>query len=316
MDTNHKSKDHSPPAPTGAGELKKRRAARAAIISNALLTIFKLIVSAISGSVSVLAETVNSAGDLVGSAVSFGAVRVASEPPDATHEYGHGKFENLSGVALSLLLVGGALYTSAEAIVHLIERKSVSYSLPAIAVMAVSAIVNMFLSQRLISVGKEEDSPALSADGRHLQTDVFTASAAMVGLVISRLTHLFWVDPVVAIFISLLVFRIGGRIALDAVFTLSDMALPDEEEKTLRAVLNADPRVLGFHRLRTRKSGSQRYVDVHVMIDDQNTFVAAHEYSEDLEDKLREALPNVDVVIHIEPFEAETRHQQEAHGSG
>lgn len=310
-----KTKEHAAPPPQTPGELAKRRVARAAILSNASLTVLKLLVAAVSGSVSVLAETVNSAGDLVGSAVAFGAIRAAAEPPDATHAYGHGKFENLSGVALSLLLVGGALYTSAEAIVHLFEHRAVSFTSPAIAVMAVSAIVNIVISSRLIKVGKQEDSPALTADGVHLRTDVFTATAALVGLIASRATHLFWIDPAFALCISALVFRIGGHIALDAVFTLSDMSLPDPEETKLRAVLNAEPRVLGFHRLRTRKSGSYRIIDVHVLIDDKTSFVSAHDYSEELEDKLRAALPNVDATIHIEPYEAEIKHQREVHGA-
>jgi cation diffusion facilitator family transporter len=312
--TPHKSKEHSVFAPLTPGEQAKRNIARAAIISNASLTVMKLVVAAVSGSVSVLAETVNSAGDLVGSAVAFGALRVAAEPPDATHAYGHGKFENLSGVALSLLLVGGAFYTSVEAIVHLIERKPVTYTLWAIVVMTLSAIANIVISTRMIKVGKEQDSAALTADGKHLQTDVYTALGAMFGLLASHFTHYFWIDPVVALGISVFVFKIGGRIALDAVFTLSDMSLPADEETKLRAVLDSEPGVKSYHRLRTRKSGPIRHVDVHVLIDDQTSFVDAHDYSEELEDKLRDALPNVDATIHMEPFEAETRHQREVHG--
>jgi ferrous-iron efflux pump FieF len=159
-------------------------------------------------------------------------------------------------------------------------------------------------------VAQETDSPAVAADGHHLQTDGMTSLGVLLGLFLVRVTHLRWWDSVAALLVSLLILRVGYRLAQDAVRTLSDEALPPGEEHTLERVLLADPMVLGFHKLRTRKSGSHRHVDVHVQIADTHTFVEAHRLTEALEDRLRAALPNLHPIIHIEPYEEEEAHQQ------
>jgi cation diffusion facilitator family transporter len=140
-----------------------------------------------------------------------------------------------------------------------------------------------------------------------------TSFGAMIGLVLTGLTGKFWIDPVIALVITSLIFWIAMQIARDAVMMLSDASLPANEEQELRNALESDPHVLGYHKLRTRKSGSHRYVDVHVQIDDRLSFVDAHQYTEDIEDKLRATLRNLHPIIHAEPFEAERQHQREAH---
>jgi len=275
--------------------------------------VLKLLVVSLTGSVSVLAETINSAGDLLGSAVAYGSVRAAGRPPDESHEYGHGKFENLSGVVIALLVAGGGAYAFNEAIQHLARHTNVVNTTPAIVVMAVSGVVNLLVSQRLLFVGNATDSMALCADGKHLQSDVVTSFGAMIGLFLTGLTRKYWIDPSVALVITILIFWIAMQIARDAVMMLSDASLPHKEEQMLREALESDPHVLGYHKLRTRKSGSHRHVDVHVQIDDRLSFVEAHQYTEDIEDKLRATLRNLHPIIHAEPFEAEIRHQMEAH---
>ncbi len=297
------------------GERSKRGAARLPIFSNALLTLLKLLVVGVTGSVSVLAEAVNSAADLFGSAIAYATVRAADIPPDESHEYGHGKFENLSGIVISMLIVFGGAYALSEALQHLIMQSHVLQSGPAIGVMAFSVVLNTVVSRRLLSVGRRYDSPALVADGKHLQTDIISSAAALLGLTATYFTHLYWIDPVVAIGITALIFWVASQIGRDAVLMLSDAALPIAEEELLRRAFADDPRVLGYHKLRTRKSGSHRHIDVHVQIDDRHTFVEAHRLTEELEDKLRGTLPNLHPIIHIEPFEAENRHQKEEQGA-
>ena len=294
-------------------DVAKRHAARLSVFSNALLTLLKLFVFGFTGSVSVLAETVNSAGDLLGSAVAYFTVRVADIPPDESHAFGHGKFENLSGFLIAIIIVSGAAYAFSEAIQHLLLRTHLVQTMPAIIVMMLSVISNIVVSRRLLVVGKQTDSPALTADGRHLQADVITSGAVAISLIVARVTRLYWIDPVTALLITTVVFWMGVQIARDAIMMLSDISLPPGEEKVLRDMLDSDPRVLGYHKLRTRKAGSHRHLDVHVQIDDQNSFVDAHDFSEELEDRLRNALPNLHPIVHIEPYEAEIKHQQEKH---
>jgi len=279
-----------------------------------LLIVLKLVVAASTGAVSVFAEAIHSFGDLIGATVAMVAVTVSDAPPDETHAYGHGKFENLSGVASALLMFIAGSYAVYEAILHLTmhtRHRSVELGLY---VMAFSVVANMFVSGHLVKVGKATDSAALTADGHHLRTDIYTSLGVFLSLLIVKFTHLYWIDPVAAIFVSALIFITGFRLAGDAVGTLSDRSLPLNEELALRSAIESEPRVLSYHNLRTRKSGSHRHVDVHVLISDNNSFVQAHDFTEELEEKLRQALPNVHPIIHIEPYEAEAQHQQQQHG--
>ncbi len=299
-----------PPSQDNQAARQKREAARWSLISNAGLLTLKAVVGVFTGSVGVLAEVVNSAADLIGSSVAWLSVRVSDEPPDSTHAYGHGKIENLSGVLTAILVLGGGLYAIREAVAQLLRPTRLDHPLWGMAVMGVSALANIAVSRRLLRVGRETDSPAVAADGHHLRTDVLTSLGVLVGLLLVRVTHLRWWDSVAALIVSALILRVGYGLARDAVRTLSDEALPMSEEHTLERVLLADPLVLGFHKLRTRKSGSHRHVDVHVQIADTHTFVESHRLTEDLEDRLRAALPNLHPIIHVEPYEDEEAHQR------
>lgn len=305
-------------APTNANSTtirRKRDAARWSLASNATLLGMKIVVGALTGSAGILAEAVNSAADLFGSVVAFLSIRVSDEPPDRAHAYGHGKIENLSGAATAALILVGGVFAIGEAIRHLLRAGPLPGLGWGIAVMAASAVINFLVSRHLLRVGRETDSPALAADGHHLQTDVLTSLGVLAGLVLVRQTGLTWWDSVAALGVSVLILRVGVGLARDAMGTLADTALPPEEEQTLTRVLEAHPKVLSFHKLRTRKSGSHRHVDVHVQIADTHTFVEAHRLTEVLEDALRAALPNLHPIIHIEPYEDEAQHQRERHGA-
>jgi cation diffusion facilitator family transporter len=294
---------------------RKRRAALLSILSNVVLVAAKLVVGILSGSVSVLSEAVHSATDLVASLIAFFSVRASDTPPDAEHPYGHGKLEGITGLAEALLIFLAAFYIVYEAMSKLLGRHGEPPLIDAgLAVMAVSAVTNFFLSRYLRRVAHETDSLALLADGEHLQTDVVTSVGVFAGLALTRITHLGWIDPVTGLCVALLIIHTAYRLTRHSMKPLLDARLPVEEEARIKNILNNDSRVLGYHKLRTRKSGSQRHADVHVLIDDDSTLVEAHDLSEELEDNIRTVLPETHINIHIEPYHAEMQHQQEAHG--
>ncbi len=294
---------------------RKREAARWSLAASGTLLGLKIVVGAVTGSAGILAEAVNSAADLVGSALALLSVRASDEPPDHSHAYGHGKIENLSGAATAALILVGGVFAIGEAVRHLLHPDPLPGLGWGIGVMGASAAVNFVVSRRLLRVGLETDSPALAADGHHLQTDVVTSLGVLLGLTLVHVTGKLWWDSAAALGVSFLILRVGFGLAAEAVLTLSDAALPPDEERALTAILTAHPEVRGFHKLRTRKSGSHRHVDVHVQIADTHTFVEAHRLTEDLEDRLRLALPNLHPIIHIEPYEDEALHQRQQHES-
>ncbi len=300
-------------SPTELQARRKREAARWSLAASGTLLGLKIVVGAVTGSAGILAEAVNSAADLVGSALALLSVRASDEPPDHSHAYGHGKIENLSGAATAALILVGGVFAIGEAVRHLLHPDPLPGLGWGIGVMGASAVVNFVVSRRLLRAGRETDSPALAADGHHLQTDVVTSLGVLLGLTLVHVTGKLWWDSVAALAVSFLILRVGFGLAAEAVLTLSDAALPPGEEEVLTAILTAHPEVRGFHKLRTRKSGSHRHVDVHVQIADTHTFVEAHRLTEDLEDQLRRALPNLHPIIHIEPYEDEARHQSQQH---
>lgn len=294
---------------------RKRKAALLSILSNSVLVAAKLIVGILNGSVSVLSEAIHSATDLIASLIAFFSVRASDSPPDAEHPYGHGKIEGISGLAEALLIFLAAAYIVYEATTKLLKPHAPAPSVDAgLAIMAISAITNFFLSRHLRRVAHETDSLALEADGEHLGTDVITSLGVFAGLALVRITHLGWFDPVTGLGVALLIIHTAYRLTRHSMKPLLDARLPVEEEEQIKSILNNDTRVLGYHKLRTRKSGSQRHADVHVLIDDDSTLVEAHDLTEELEDGVRIALPDIQINIHIEPYHAEMQHQQEAHG--
>lgn len=294
---------------------RKTSAARLSIVSNMLLVLLKLLVGFWTGSVSVLSEAVHSATDLLASGIAFLSVRIADTPPDEDHPYGHGKIESLSGLAEALLIFVAATFIIYEAFAKLIAHQTHVPQVDAgLAVMGFSALVNVGVSRHLHRVATETDSLALHADAEHLRTDVLTSIGVFVGLVLVRLTGKALFDPLTALFVALFIVHAAYRISRHATQLLLDVRLPAEEEAAIQEVLETDSRVLSFHKLRTRKSGTARYVDVHVQIDDEHTLVEAHDLTEELEDRIRALLPAIYINIHIEPYHAEMRHQREVHG--
>ncbi|MCS6777208.1 MAG: cation diffusion facilitator family transporter [Chloroherpetonaceae bacterium] len=294
----------------------KTHAARLSIVSNSVLVALKLGVGLWTGSVSVLSEALHSATDLLASGIAYFSVRFSDQPPDEEHPYGHGKIESLSGMAEALLIFVAAAFIIYEAIEKL--RAPGDHSLmpdAGMAIMAVSVVVNIGMSRYLFRVAYATDSQALLADAEHLRADVLTSLGVFVGLGLVRVTGQTYFDPITALLISVVILHAAFRLTRNSYHLLLDRRLPPEEEARIRALLEADTRVLGYHKLRTRKSGPYRHADVHVQIDDSHTLVEAHAISEELEDHIRATLPSIEVNIHIEPYHAEMRHQQEAHGA-
>jgi cation diffusion facilitator family transporter len=136
----------------------------------------------------------------------------------------------------------------------------------------------------------------------------------MIGLILVYFTRIPWLDPAIAIVVALLILHASWRLTRGALDPLMDMTLPEEDVVTVRTVLEEEPGVLSFHKLRTRKSGSARYVDAHILLDDDLSLVEAHALTEELEDRMRERLPNAEITLHMEPYRYERLHQFEKHG--
>jgi cation diffusion facilitator family transporter len=280
---------------------RKSRAAAVSVASNTALVVLKVVVGVVSQSVSVLSEAIHSANDLVAALIAFASTRVSDRPSDREHPYGYGKAESISGAVEAALIMLAALWIVVEAVRKLFHGGEVEHLGLGAAVMGVSALVNTVVSLYLFRVAKQEDSLALEADAHHLTTDVYTSAGVGAGLLVVWFTGWHVVDPLVAIAVALLIAHVGWKLTIQASGQLMDRSLPPAEVAEIEATLRADRRVLGFHRLRTRKSGSDRYVDAHVVLPAQMGLGEAHEVARGLEAAVERLFPRTHVVVHVDP---------------
>jgi cation diffusion facilitator family transporter len=282
----------------------KTSAAGLSILSNSMLVALKLTVGIIMGSVSVISEGVHSTVDLIAAMIAFFSIRAAAKPADEEHEFGHGKIENISGTIEALLIFLAAILIIYEAIVKIINRAQPEFITLGIGIMAFSAVANFFVSRRLHRIAHSTDSVALEADAWHLTTDVYTSLGVFAGLVVVRLTHWYILDPIIAIGVALLIIRAAWNITRKSISGLVDMRLPEAEEDIITAsIIEHLGEITGFHELRTRKAGSQRYIDLHLVLPKSVTLEEAHRLCDHLEGDIKNKLSNGLVTIHCEPCE-------------
>jgi cation diffusion facilitator family transporter len=281
---------------------EKVKAARWSIISNTSLVVMKLAIGFLMGSVSVLSEAIHSGLDLLASVIAFYAVGKAGKPADERHPYGHGKWENVSGVVEALLILAAALYILYEAGMRMTKGGEIEHLGLGTAVMAVSAIVNWFMSGYLFRVAKKTRSVALDADAWHLRADVYTSAGVLAGLAAIYLTGITLLDSIVAIGVALLIIKSSIDLTVSAMRDIFDERLPAEDEERIRKVLTShEGECIGFHRLRSRKSGSLRFIDLHLVVPRSWSIEQAHSLGDAIEKEIMEELPGTQVIIHIDP---------------
>jgi cation diffusion facilitator family transporter len=293
------------PAVEDAAVLRSKTiAAAVSIASNSLLVIFKLVVGLMSGSISIISEAAHSASDLTAAFIAFFSVRAASRPADPRHQYGHEKVENVSGIVEALLIFAAAVVIVMEGVQKLIHGVHLDHVWLAIGVMAASAVANLIVSQWVLyPVARRTESAALEADGAHLRTDVYTSVGVAVGLSIVKLTGVTWIDPAAAIAVAVLILYTAYRLIVSSGRVLLDETLPASELETIRVRVkeHRGDLIVGYHRLRARRAGSRRHIDLHIQVDERMSVREAHDVAEHIEDDIRRCLPNVDVLVHVEP---------------
>jgi cation diffusion facilitator family transporter len=289
--------------PTAPGSVKTRAAALS-IASNCVLIALKLAAGAITGSVAIITEAMHSSIDLIASIVAFVSVRKADKPADEDHPYGHDKFENLAAAIEALLILVGSGVIVYESVRRLSTSHTEVDSLGVgMAIIAFSVVANVAVSGVLARRARETESPALEGDSAHLRTDAATSAAVLVGLAIVEVSGQTWLDPVIALVVAVAIVTAGVRLLMRASRVLVDEALPQAELDAVRdAIAEFGPRgVCGYHKLRARRAGSRRYVDLHVQFQSGTTLEDAHATAHALQDAIRERLRGADVLIHLEP---------------
>lgn len=278
-------------------------AVKLSIVVVIVLIVLKVAVGAITGSLSILAQAVDSFLDLFAVVVTFLAIHFATKPADEKHPFGHGKAENMAASAQAILifLAGGFIIYSAVRRIQ--TGATLEMTEAGIGVMLVSIVASIFLSRHLLKVSRAIDSLALQANAHNIAADVYSAAAVLVGLLVVRFTGLSIIDPILAILVALFIFKVAYDVLRNSFGGLVDVKLPEAEEDNIKLAITEHfgGEVVNFHKLRTRKAGSQRYIDLHLIMPKDTSLQEAHHICDHLEEDIENRLPRTDVTIHVEP---------------
>jgi cation diffusion facilitator family transporter len=264
----------------------------------------KVAVGVVTGSVSIWAQAVDSSLDIFAVVVTFLTVGYSSKPADKDHPFGHGKIEPVAAALQALLLLAASTAIAYSAIQRIMNDSNVTYAPAGVAVMLVSMVTSIFLSNHLFKVARATGSTVLEANANNIRGDVYSTGGVLVGLtIVSIWKQATIVDPILALVVVLLILRATYRVARMAYSELVDVKLPEEEEKEIKAAITEHfgEEVVNFHKFRTRKSGSQRLVDLHLVMPRHITLEEAHKMCDHLEKDMETKLRRTDITIHVEP---------------
>ncbi|ELY5854494.1 CDF family cation-efflux transporter FieF [Cronobacter malonaticus] len=285
------------------------RAALAATLVATLLLIIKIFAWWYTGSVSILAALVDSLVDIAASLTNLLVVRYSLQPADEEHTFGHGKAESLAALAQSMFISGSALFLFLTGIQHLITPEPMRAPLVGIVVTVAALITTLMLVTFQRWVVRKTRSQAVRADMLHYQSDVMMNTAILVALALSWY-GLHRADALFALGIGVWILYSALRMGYEAVQSLLDRALPDDERQAIVDIVAAWPGVQGAHDLRTRQSGPTRFIQLHLEMEDNLPLVQAHLIAEQVEQAILSRFPGSDVIIHQDPCSVVPRFQQ------
>ncbi len=285
-------------------ETEKKLAASLSAFSNAMIIILKLIAGLISGSMSIISEAIHSMSDFFASILTYFAVIRSVKPADKEHPFGHGRYEDMAGFIEGCLIVIAAFYIIFEAVKKIITSEITNFdSTLGIVVMAISVVANIFVSKYLFYVAKKSDSISLKADAKHLSADIYSSFGVIIGLILIKITGFYIFDSLIAIFVALIILKTGFTLTKDALNNLLDGSLPFEDVEKIEKILQKCDKIRGYKALKSRKSGSQRDIDITLLVDENMTIKLCHKVCDELEENIRIALGKALITIHCEPYE-------------
>ena len=283
----------------------QRRTALVSIVAACLLIAVKLVAGIATGSLGLLSEAAHSGTDLIAALLTFVAVGVAAQPADRGHAYGHGKVEHLAALAEAAILVIAALAIAWRALWRLfgLAHGNVDPRWYALVVVAAVMVVDATRATVSYRTGKRYGSVALQANALHFASDLFGSGAVLLGLVAARAGYQ-WADSVAALLVAFLVLVAAGRLMRLNVDVLMDRVPPDAQEAALAAIASLEPRV-ELRRLRMRQAGGRQFADVVIGVPPGAAVGQGHAAADAVEEAVHRALPESDVVVHVEPQQDE-----------
>ena len=286
-----------------------RVATYAAVATAVMLIIVKTVAFLITNSVALLSSLMDSVLDLFSSLVTLWAVRHALTPADKEHRFGHGKAEPLSGLAQSAFVAGSAVLLLFEAASRINKDNQVVQGELGIGVMVFTLVVTFILVIFQRFVVSRTGSTAIEADSLHYRGDLLLNLSVIVAIILTTYGGVGWADPAFAIGIALFLLWNASKIARQSIAILMDHELPEEQRQEIKSVALKHPKVRGVHELRTRSSGIQTFIQMHMVMDPELSLIEAHRIADEVEMALMSDYPGADIIIHQDPDGIEEFHQ-------
>lgn len=267
-----------------------------------LVLALKFAAYQVTGSTALLSDAMESIVNVATAIAALIAVRVAARPPDSNHPFGHHKAELLSAILEGVLIVLAALLIFRSAAIALMDPRPLTAPVAGLALNALAGALNWIWYRQLLRVGRQERSPALTADGYHLRSDVVSSLAVIAGVVLVVLTGWTMLDPLIAILAGINILWHGWHVIRDSVGGLMDEAVPEETLAEIRAIIAASAAgAMQTHDLRTRHAGSATFIEFHLVVPGQLRVDEAHALCDRIEDALEARIADARVTIHVEP---------------
>lgn len=280
----------------------KQKASAFAASSAFILSLCKFFVGMLSGSMTVVASSLDSLLDVFMSAMNFLAVRKADQPADQSHPYGHGKAESIAASVQAVVIISTGIFIIYKAVQKYLLKEAIAYSILDLAVMCLSLAFSLLISIVLKRVGQRTESNALMADALHYTSDLYSNSAAILAIILAYYTKMVFFDILFAIVTGLIIIYSATQILKSGVSGLMDSSIPRALEDTIESIIDSMPfPCAGYHKLRTRFSGNRKYVDFHLLTCRKLTIDEAHALANTIETRIAERVARIDMTIHIEP---------------
>jgi cation diffusion facilitator family transporter len=275
------------------------------ILAAILTIVFKSAAYFYTGSVGLLSDALESLINLVAAFFALLMIKIAAQPPDDDHSFGHDKAEYFaSGIEGTLIFLAalGIIFTAVPRVFAPQPIDNLGFGL---IISMIATLINLFVGRLLIRVGRERHSIVLEADGQHLLTDVWTSVGVVGAVIIVGFTGWLFLDPIIALVVALFIIRTGFQLIRRSALGLMDTAVLPETQQKIVQILDdyAQKKEIDYHALRTRQSGARKFISVHILVPDEWTVQRAHDLVEEIEDEIREAVPDSIVFTHLEPLE-------------
>lgn len=280
----------------------KKAAATASIMLSGGLCLLKIFGAFYTGSLAILSSLIDSLADVFASSVSYVAIRFSTRPASQEHRYGYGRAESISALVQSAFIAGSGLFVMYDGIGRLITPKPMEKPGLGIVIMlfSLSATILLIVFQKYVA--RKTSSPAIAADSAHYTVDVLTNLSIVLSLIVVKYFHIGWFDVLTAFVISAYLIYNAYKIAAEAVSALTDRELSEDiRQKVIDIVINSEG-IDGYHDFRSRDLGGSYFFEIHLELDGNLTLNKTHELTDNVEEKIKQAFPGAQVIIHQDPY--------------